>query len=365
MKIAQISPLYESIPPKLYGGTERIVSYLTEELVRQGHDVTLFASGDSITDAELISVCNKSLRLSDCIDHLSYHFVQMQEVIEQAHRFDILHFHTDYLHFPISRLLKYPHITTLHGRLDLPDLQFLYRKFNDVPLISVSNHQRGPLPYVNWINTIYHGIPKDFYSLNENEGKYLAFLGRISPEKRVDTAIEIAKKAGIKIKVAAKVDKADQKYFEEKIKHLFDDPMVEYIGEINEVQKREFLGNALALLFPIDWPEPFGLVMIEAMANGTPVIAFNRGSVPEIIEHALNGFIVNDVNGALDALNMLHLISRKQCREVFDQRFTSEIMAKNYVHNYVEIIKLNTPKLRYTPNPDRVWISNSPNTLDG
>ncbi|SMO46860.1 glycosyltransferase family 4 protein [Solitalea koreensis] len=365
MKIAQIAPLYESIPPKFYGGTERVVSYLTEELVRQGHEVTLFASGDSITNAELISICDKSLRLSDCVDHLSYHFVQMQEVIEQAQRFDVLHFHTDYLHFPISKLLKYPCITTLHGRLDLPDLQFLYKKFSDIPLISISNHQRLPLPFVNWRNTVYHGIPKDFYSLNNNEGKYFAFLGRISPEKRVDTAIEIAKKAGIKIKIAAKIDKVDQLYFDEKIKHLFDDPLVEYIGEINEFEKRAFLANALALLFPIDWPEPFGLVMIEAMANGTPVIAFNRGAVQEVVDHGINGFIVRDVNEALKALNKLHLINRKKCREVFDIRFSSEIMAKNYVRNYEQIIEHNAPKLRYIPNPDRVWISGPPDELNG
>ncbi len=340
MRIAQVPPLHESIPPKFYGGTERVVSYLTEELVKQGHDVTLFASGDSVTNAELIPMCEQALRLDkNCIDPLAYHILQMQAVIECADEFDIIHFHNDYLHFPFSANSNYTHITTLHGRLDLPELQVIYAKFRNIPLVSISNSQRKPLPFVNWAGTIYHGIPDNLYQLGSGAGGYLAFLGRISPEKRPDRAIEIAKRIGIKLKIAAKVDKADLQYFEDKIKPLLDHPLIEFIGEIGEYEKREFLGNALALLFPIDWPEPFGMVMIEAMANGTPVIAFKNGSVPEVIDQMKTGYIVNSVDEAVAALQNIDTFDRQQCRKIFEERFSSNVMARNYLMLYEHLIE--------------------------
>ncbi|RYE22865.1 MAG: glycosyltransferase family 4 protein [Sphingobacteriales bacterium] len=325
MKIAQVPPLYESVPPKMYGGTERIVSYITEELVRQGHDVTLFGTADSVTNSTLYEVCHEALRLNkECKDPLAWHIYQMQLVMEHAHEFDIIHFHNDYLHFPFSHNSGYKHITTLHGRLDLPDLQPLYKKFNDIPVVSISNHQRSPIPYANWAKTIYHGIPADLYQQGTGEGGYLAFLGRISPEKRPDRAIEIAKRTGMKLKIAAKVDKADAEYYKNVIEPMIDDSFVEFIGEIGEDQKGEFLGNAKALLFPIDWPEPFGMVMIEAMANGTPVIAFNCGSVPEVIDEGKTGFIVNSIEEAIEKVNTLDTFDRVQCRRVFDEKYTAE-----------------------------------------
>jgi glycosyltransferase involved in cell wall biosynthesis len=342
MKIAQVSPLYESVPPKLYGGTERVVSYLTEELIRQGHDVVLFASGDSKTSASLVTHLNEALRLNkDVMDPLAHHIVQMQDVAERAEGFDILHFHTDYLHFPFSSLLNKPSVTTLHGRLDIPDLQYVYKKFRKHPLISISNAQRTPLPHINWIGTVYHGLPIDLYKKGNGDGDYVAFIGRISPEKRPDRAIEIAGKAGIKIKIAAKVDKADQKYYENIIKPLMEQPHVEFIGEIGEERKGDFLGKAKALLFPIDWPEPFGMVMIEAMACGTPVIAFNQGSVSEIIDSGESGLIVDNIDEAVRALENIDLLSRDQVRETFEQRFTAKIMAQNYLKLFELLSKKN------------------------
>ena len=340
MRIAQIPPLYESIPPKLYGGTERVVSYLTEELVKQGHDVTLFGTKDSVTSANLYTVCDQAIRLNPgCRDALAWHVYQLQIVVENAHEFDIIHFHNDYLHFPWSTQDRYRHITTLHGRLDLDDLKPIYKKFYHIPVVSISNNQRKPFSDINWINTVYHGLPENMYGAGDGKGNYLAFLGRISPEKRPDRAIEIAKRTGIPLKIAAKVDKADEEYFEKKIKHLLDHPLIEYIGEIGDHQKEEFLGNALALLFPIDWPEPFGMVMIEALATGTPVIAFNHGSVPEIIEHGKTGFVVNNMEQAVEAVGKLNLIHRKVCREVFERSFTSAVMAGNYVALYEQICR--------------------------
>lgn len=339
MKIAQVSPLYESVPPKTYGGSERIVSYLTEELVKQGHEVTLFASGDSVTQAQLIAPCEQSLRLCEsCIDQFAYHVIQMEMVQREMINFDMVHYHIDYMHFPYSRRAITPHVTTLHGRLNIPDLVPLYREFNEIPVVSISDSQRLPLPHANWTGTVYHGLPTDLYQFQENEGKYLAFIGRISPEKRLDRAIEIAKKAGIPLKVAAKIDKVDQEYFDTHIKHLIDDPLIEFIGEIGESQKGEFLGNALALLFPIDWPEPFGLVMIESMACGTPVIAYENGSVPEVIESGKTGFIVNSQEEAVKAVHQLYKISRKVCRQTFEHRFSATRMANDYLQIYNQLI---------------------------
>lgn len=346
MKIAQISPLYESVPPKLYGGTERIVSYLTEELVKQGHEVNLFASGDSITQAELIAPCEQSLRLKeDCIDHLAYHFYMLEMLQQRIKDYDVVHYHIDYQHFLLTRKNKKPNLTTMHGRLNIPDIFPLHKEFDDMPLVSISNSQRAPLPNSNWVSTIYHGIPKDLMKFHEEPGEYLAFLGRISPEKRVDRAIEIAIKCGIPLKIAAKVDKVDLDYFNSKIKPLLEHPLIEFIGEINDTQKSDFLGNALALLFPIDWPEPFGLVMIEAMACGTPVIAFKNGSVPEVIDEGITGFVVNSVEEAAKTVShKVHGFDRKLCRNTFEKRFSAERMAKDYIKQYELQISIQNDK---------------------
>src|SRR5271156_1393590 len=335
MKIAQVAPLYESVPPHLYGGTERVVSYLTEALVEQGNDVTLFASGDSITEARLIPGCERSLRLSeDCVDPMAHHAVMLDKVIGMAEEFDIIHFHTDYAHFPSSKNMRLRNVTTLHGRLDLPDLEPLYRHFNEMPLVSISYAQREPVGEVNWVGNVYHGLPAAFLKPSEEPGKYLAFLGRISPEKRPDRAIRIALKAGIPLKIAAKVDRADREYFETQIKPLLKNSGIEYIGEITESEKSEFLANAYAYLFPVDWPEPFGLTMIEAMACGTPTIAFSCGSVPEILEDGVTGFIVNSERAAVEAVSRIPQLSRATCREMFETRFTDVRMAKDYMSVY-------------------------------
>jgi glycosyltransferase involved in cell wall biosynthesis len=339
MKIAQIAPLYESVPPKLYGGTERVVSYLTEELVRLGHDVTLFASGDSLTAARLESGCAKALRLNrTCKDPLAHHTVMLDKVLSMAEDFDILHFHTDYTHFPATRNLQLPAVTTLHGRLDLPDLVPLYERFDRQPLVSISQAQRRPLGRVNWIGNVHHGLPRNLYRPQFNSGQYLAFLGRISPEKRPDRAIRIAQQAKMQLKIAAKVDPVDRQYFETEIEPMLREPGVEFLGEINESQKGAFLGNAYAYLFPIDWPEPFGLTMIESMACGTPTIAFRCGSVPEIIDDGVTGFIVNNEEEAVKALQRVAGLSRAKCRATFDRRFTSCRMAKDYLTIYESLL---------------------------
>ena len=339
MRIAQVAPLYESVPPKYYGGTERVVSYLTEELVRQGHDVTLFASGDSETKAHLVAACRRSLRMDKhCVDRLAHHMLMLENVVQRAAEFDIVHFHTDYLHFPLSRREQITHVTTLHGRLDLPDLVPLYQEFREMPVISISNGQREPLPWANWQATVYHGLPADMYQFRDKTGTYLAFLGRVSPEKRVDRAIEIAKQVGIPLKLAAKVDRVDKDYFETVVEPLLRHPFVEFVGEIGEGEKEEFLSNAYALLFPIDWPEPFGLVIIEAMACGTPVIAYRGGAVPEVMEEGHTGFIVEGLEDAVDAVRRVPELSRKRCREVFDHRFTAARMAHDYVQVYERLI---------------------------
>ena len=339
MRIAQVAPLYESVPPKYYGGTERVVSYLTEELVRQGHDVTLFASGDSETKAHLVAACRRSLRMDKhCVDRLAHHMLMLEHVVQRAAEFDIVHFHTDYLHFPLSRREQITHVTTLHGRLDLPDLVPLYQEFREMPVISISNGQREPLPWANWQATVYHDLPADMYQFRDKTGTYLAFLGRVSPEKRVDRAIEIAKQVGIPLKIAAKVDRVDKDYFETVVEPLLRHPFVEFVGEIGEGEKEEFLSNAYALLFPIDWPEPFGLVIIEAMACGTPVIAYRGGAVPEVMEEGHTGFIVEGLEDAVDAVRRVPELSRKRCREVFDHRFTAARMAHDYVQVYERLI---------------------------
>jgi glycosyltransferase involved in cell wall biosynthesis len=340
MRIAQVAPLFESVPPKYYGGTERVVSYLTEELVSQGHDVTLFASGDSVTKARLVAGCQRSLRLDkQCIDKLAHQTVMLERVFQRATEFDIVHFHVDYLHFPLSRREPITNVTTLHGRLDIPDLVPLYQEFRDMPVVSISNAQREPLPWANWQATVYHGLPADLYRFRPEPGRsYLAFVGRISPEKRVDRAIEIAKRVQIPLKIAAKVDPVDRHYFKSTIKPLLCEPLVEFIGEIGEREKDKFLGNAYALLLPIDWPEPFGLVMVEAIACGTPVIAYRDGAVPEVIEEGHTGFIVEDLDDAVEAVRHVPELSRKRCREVFEERFTAARMARDYVKVFERLI---------------------------
>ena len=337
MRIAQIAPLFESCPPKLYGGTERIVSYLTEELVRQGHDVTLFASGDSCTAARLERCCKVALRLDPSVrDPIAYHVIMLDKVRTLAGEFDILHFHIDVLHYPVIREFAEQTVTTLHGRLDLPELWQLYSTFSDVPLVSISSDQRKPMPPVNWVGTIYHGLPRDLLRFNASpRGGYLAFLGRISPEKRPDRAIEIASRTGAKLKIAAKIDRADQAYWSDVIRPMIEAfPNVEFVGEIGEHEKADFLGNADALLFPIDWPEPFGLVMIEAMACGTPVIAIRRGATPEIIDDGVTGFLVRDVAEAVAAVQRVGALSRVKARETFERRFTMERVAADYMQIY-------------------------------
>jgi glycosyltransferase involved in cell wall biosynthesis len=336
MKIAQIAPLIESVPPRFYGGTERIVSYLTEELVALGHDVTLFASGDSITAADLVPCVPKALRLDTGVrDPIPYYMLMLDRVRQRADDFDILHFHIDQFQFPLFRPVAGRTVTTLHGRQDLPDLLPLYVGFNDMPLVSISNAQRLPVPNANFAATVYHGLPKALHRpVAKPRGEYLAFLGRISPEKRPDRAIKIAKALGIPLKIAAKVDRADDDYFRTQIQPLLDGPGVEFVGEIDEHQKTQFLGEAKALLFPIDWPEPFGLSMIEAMACGTPVLAFRCGSVPEIVEDGVTGVIVDSVEEAIAALPRVIALDRNTVRQRFERRFSATRMAEDYVNVY-------------------------------
>jgi glycosyltransferase involved in cell wall biosynthesis len=347
MKIAQVAPLIESVPPRLYGGTERIVSYLTEELVRLGHDVALFASGDSITSAELAICCTRALRLDPTVCDIIPHFMLMiDKVRERAEEFDVLHFHLDLFHFPLFRALAARTLTTLHGRQDLGDLKPFYSRFGEMPLVSISNHQRKPLPHANFVATIHHGIPPDLHQPSFEQGSYLAFLGRISPEKRPDRAIRIARAAGIPLKIAAKVDKVDEDYFRNDILPLIDDSGVEFIGEINEREKTKFLGEATALLFPVDWPEPFGLVMIEAMACGTPVLAFRCGSIPEVIEDGITGKVIDSEEEAIAALPEILSYDRRAVRQRFEERFTAARMAKDYVSVYRRLLKTSASDAR-------------------
>jgi glycosyltransferase involved in cell wall biosynthesis len=355
MKIAQIAPLIESVPPRLYGGTERIVSYLTEELVALGHDVTLFASGDSITAAELVPCVQRSLRLDPSIhDTIPYYMLMLDRVRQRAEDFDILHFHNEQFHFPLFRPIANRTVTTLHGRQDIPDLLALYAGFDDMPLVSISDAQRRPVPTANIIGTVLHGIPVKLHRKTlKPRGGYLAFLGRISPEKRPDRAIAIARAAGIPLKIAAKVDRADDAYFKADVEPLLATGAVEFVGEINEHEKSEFLGEARALLFPIDWPEPFGLAMIEAMACGTPVLAFRCGAVPEIVDDGVTGVIVDTMDEAIAALPRVLDLDRKKVRQRFEQRFSATRMAQDYVAIYRSLVAsspaIDSPDLTASP----------------
>jgi glycosyltransferase involved in cell wall biosynthesis len=347
MRVAQIAPLTEAIPPKLYGGTERVVHWLTEELVALGHDITLYASGDSQTSAKLEAPWPQSLRLDGSIrDPNALHMLMLERVRQQAGEYDFLHFHLDYYPFSIFSRQATPFVTTLHGRLDLPEHQPLFAAFPSVPIVSISNAQRRPLPQAGWVKTVPHGLPEKLLTPQPVKQQYFAFLGRIAPEKGADRAIEIARQCGVPLKIAAKVDKVDREYYEERIRPLIDGSNVEYIGEITDQQKAAFLSAAIALLVPIDWPEPFGLVMIEAMACGTPVIAFNRGSVPEIIEDGVNGFIVEDEQGAIGAAYRLSELSRHAIRARFEERFTARRMALDYLAVYRSLMERQQPHLK-------------------
>jgi glycosyltransferase involved in cell wall biosynthesis len=345
MKIAQVAPLTEAVPPKFYGGTERVVAYLTDALVELGHEVTLFASGDSLTKAQLAPSWPKALRLDPSVhDHFAPLFMQLETLGRRAHEFDVIHSHLDYFAYPTMRLLGSPAVTTLHGRLDLPELKPLYDHFGDMSVVSISDSQREPLPNANYVATVLHGLPQNLLQKGPG-GDYLAFLGRISPEKAPDAAIRIAARAGVKLKIAAKVDKVDQEYFKTQIEPLLSTADVEFIGEIGEHQKSEFLGNAAALVFPIAWREPFGLVMIEAMACGTPVVAFNNGSVPEVIEDGVTGFIVRSEEEACHALRNIRDLNRDRIRAEFDSRFTAHHMAQNYLKLYSRLIKASKKRV--------------------
>jgi glycosyltransferase involved in cell wall biosynthesis len=342
VRIAEVAPLAEAVPPKLYGGTERVVSWLTEELTAQGHEVTLFASGDSQTAAKLVPCVPQGLRLAGIRDHIASHLVMLNNIRRRADQFDVIHFHIDLLQYPLFQDLAHKCVTTLHGRLDLPDFHPAYFAFPQMPLVSISDDQRRPMPpQANWLATVYHGLPSTVCPYSPAGGDYLAFLGRIAPEKRPDRAIQIARQTGVPLKIAAKVDKVDEEYFRTEIRPLLDDPLIEFIGEIDEQQKSDFLGNALALLFPIDWPEPFGLVMIEAMSAGTPVVAWRHGSAPEVIEHGTSGLIVESVDDAVAAVDVVRTMSRKRVRQCFEQRFTATRMANDYVAAFEALLSGN------------------------
>jgi glycosyltransferase involved in cell wall biosynthesis len=342
MRIAQIAPLWESVPPQRYGGTERIVSYITEELVRQGHEVTLFASGDSVTTARLEAICPQALRLNTGIFNRDAPQILLQERAfgSMADEFDLIHSHLDFLGFPLARRIRTPVVTTLHGRLDLPELTPVFREFAEIPVISISDAQRRPLPWANWAGTVHHGLP-NFYGPHFEPGQYLAFLGRIAPEKRPDQAIELAKRVGIPLKIAAKVDPADEAYFRAEIEPMLRHPLIEFIGEITDSEKEAFVGNALALVCPYDWPEPFGIVFIEALACGTPVLAYRRGSVPEIIEHGVTGFISETLDEMVASVAGLDTIDRRRCRDAFDRRFTVQRMVSDYLRIYTDLVREN------------------------
>jgi glycosyltransferase involved in cell wall biosynthesis len=347
MRIAQIAPLHEAVPPKLYGGTERVVSWLTEELVGLGHDVTLFASGDSVTSAKLEPMWPRALRLDGAVrEPNALHMTMLEHVYRRSGDFDLLHCHLDYFPFSLFSRGKTPFLTTLHGRLDLPEHQPTFTTFSEIPVVSISDAQRRPIPQAGWVRTVHHGLPETLLTPKPVEPRYLAFLGRISPEKGLDVAIKIASRSGLPLKIAAKIDNADRDYFEAEIKHLLASGDVEYIGEINDRDKPDFLSGALALLVPIDWPEPFGLVMIEAMACGTPVIAFNRGSVPEIIEDGVTGFIVEDETSAVAAVRRIGQLSRPLIRKNFEERFTARRMAQDYLDVYRGVIRSALPRPR-------------------
>ena len=340
MRIAMLSPLYESVPPRLYGGTERVVSYLTEELLPAGHEVVLFASGDSRTSAELVSACSSSLRMeSRCSDPVAIHLVMLEEVLRRQAEFDIIHSHVDYLGFLLQRRTRVPVVHTLHGRCDLWEHTFLFPEFRDCPLISISDSQRQPAPSLNWLDTVYHGLPEDLYTFRDQPGGYLVYIGRISREKQVESAINIAVRSGLPLKIAAKVDKPDLSYYEGTIKPLLDHPLIEFLGEVGDREKDELLGSALAFLHPIDWPEPFGLSMIEAMACGTPVIARRRGAIPEVVDDGITGYVFEDDEEAVAAIRQrLPSFSRTGCRKRFEERFLARRMAEDYVKVYGSVL---------------------------
>ncbi|MDC0666981.1 glycosyltransferase family 4 protein [Nannocystis radixulma] len=344
MRIAQVAPLHESVPPHKYGGTERVVSYLTEELVRTGADVTLFASGDSCTRAELDPICERALRLDPhCRDPMAPTMRLLERVARRAREFDVIHFHIDYLHFPLSRALGLRQLTTLHGRLDLRELQAVYDEFSDMPVVSISLAQRRPLAQARFVGNVYHGLPLDLYRFQPEPDDYLAFLGRISPEKGVGRAVAIARRLGMRLRIAAKIDRHDRDYYEREIASLFADPLVEYVGEIGEADKGAFLGKARCLLFPVDWPEPFGLAMIESMACGTPVIAFRCGSVPEVVDEGVTGYCVDSLEAAVAATARAADLDRRRCRECFERRFSVERMARDYLRLYGAIAEDRDP----------------------
>ena len=347
MRIAQVAPLTEAVPPKLYGGTERVVSWITEELVEMGHEVTLFASGDSVTSAKLEAVWPKALRLDGAVrDPNALHLVMLENLRQQAKDFDFLHFHLDYYSFSLFLRQPTPFVTTWHGRLDLPEHQPLFHTFPTAPLVSISDAQRRPVPQGNWVRTVYHGLPERLLMPQPVKPSYLAFLGRIAPEKAVDRAVRIARRCGLPLKIAAKIDPVDRDYFSTEIKPLLDEPGIEYVGEINDREKSAFLSGAIALLLPIDWPEPFGLVMIEAMACGTPVVGFHAGSVPEVVEDGLTGYVVKDETGAVAAVGRIERLSRERVRERFEERFTARRMVQEYLDVYRSLMATETPHLR-------------------
>jgi glycosyltransferase involved in cell wall biosynthesis len=341
LRIAQVAPLFERVPPLLYGGTERVVGYLTEELVRLGHEVTLFASGDSQTSARLVPACPRALWRDDRVRETLPHHVRLMELVfADVGRFDVLHFHCDYLHFPLVRRHRCASITTLHGMVHPHDVQSLFETFPDVPLVSISDNQRRPLPHANWAGTVYHGLPLDAFSAHPRPGSYLVYLGRMSPEKRVDRAIDVARRSRTVLKIAAKIYPEERKYFDDVLAPLIADagPLVDFVGEITDSERNELLGNALAFVFPIEWPEPFGLVMIEAMASGTPVIAWRRGSVPEVVDHGVTGYVVDDVEQAVAAVHRVKELSRAVCRQTFERRFDAARMAGDYVELYRRVL---------------------------
>lgn len=339
MRIAQVSPLYESVPPRGYGGTERVVSYLTEELVRRGHQVTLFASGDSRTGADLIAPCPRALRTDPgVVDTLEYHVLALELLAREAGRFDVIHSHLGVMALPLLRRLSVAHVSTLHGRLDGADLLPVWSALQDCPVVSISDHQRRPLPFLDWRTTVYHGLPEDLRTFRPEPDDYLVFMGRISPEKRPDRAIEIARRAGLPLKIASKVDPADRLYFESTIARLMEQPHVESLGEVAGAAKDRLLGGARALLFPIDWPEPFGLVMIEALACGTPVVAWNAGSVPEILTDGVDGFVVDNLDAAVRAVERIGTLDRRACRRSFEERFSARRMTQDYLDVYQDLV---------------------------
>lgn len=357
MRIAQIPPLYESVPPRLYGGTERVVSYLTEELVNQGHEVVLFASGDSKTSAKLVPICESSLRLDPrCVDPIAIHILMLEKVLKCQEHFDIIHAHVDYLGFALARRTRTPVITTLHGRLDLWEQKFLFEEFNECCLVSISNSQRLPSNGANWINTVYHGLPRNLYTATEKKGDhdYLVYVGRISREKKVESAIAIAILSGLPLKIAAKVDKLDASYFENEVKPLLNNPLIEFLGEVGDDEKNRLIGSSLAFLHPVDWPEPFGLSLIESMACGTPVIARRRGAIPEVVDHGITGFIFERDEEAVGYIrNLLPSFSRKNCRQHFEKRFLAERMARDYLSVYRTILDKQDSALKHYATDNR------------